>query len=723
MSLAAGHSPHATSAERRAARSRSMPTYAADVVVALLLVLITAAVYAPVGDHEFIYYDDPAYVTHNKHVNTGLTPENLWWAVYASHAANWHPLTWWSHMLDVELFELEPRGHHLVNVGLHIVNTVLLFIAWRLLLTASVGGEPSRRDATESPPRIALPTAGRALTFWLPAFIAAVFAWHPLHVQSVAWIAERKDMLSGLFFMLTLIAYTWYVRSPRWRGDGSDELPARARRTAVAIRYALVATALTLGLLCKPSLVTVPFVLWLLDYWPLGRWRSATAAGKWLWRGAAWRFVDKLPLLAIVAAVSVATVVAQRGGGSVQRLSVLPIWPRLANVGIAYWAYIRLTFWPTDLAIFYPHPFYIEALTWQRAALSASIVAVISLVVAWQWRRRPWLPVGWLWFIGMLVPMIGILQVGDQSYADRYTYLTQTGVVLMVAATAIAVASRLTGGLWVVAALGLAALAGCLWRTSVEVGYWQNHERLFRHALEVTERNYIAGVSLGREMMRQDRIEEAIAFYDQARHDGFNYFDAHQGLAKILGARGTERLNAGDTAGGLADLRRLMRSTPSAKLSMPEHEVWVKYGNNLAWYLATDPGAQPLSPDEALRVATTVCQAFEIAPAEYLDTLAAAYAAAGQFSKAVETTTHAIAMAQHEAALPTTDAARKEQLRSLANILSTRLPRYWELKPYREPWPTSPAPSNGADSTQSADPDTLRSNPDRPELAPRNSAS
>ncbi|MBX9787943.1 MAG: hypothetical protein K2Y37_03430 [Pirellulales bacterium] len=679
MSLATGHPSGAIAAGRRAAQTRSWPTYLPDLAVSLLLIAVTATIYAPVADHEFTYYDDPAYVTHNDHVNTGLTRENIAWAWVASHAANWHPLTWMSHMVDIELFGLNPRGHHLVNVALHAVNAVLLFLAWRMLLAASLARSASGNAAAESPQPIWLPATGPATTFWLPAFIAGVFAWHPLHVQSVAWVAERKDMLSGVCFMLTLIGYAWYVRAPSWR------------------RYLLVAMPLAVGLLCKPTLVTLPLVLWLLDYWPLGRWQLPSAGRASLWRGAARCLVEKLPLLAIVVAASIATIVAQQGGNSIQRLTVLPWGPRFANAAIGYWAYIRLTFWPSGLAVFYPHPHYIEQLTWEDVAIGAFVLSTVSLVVTWLWRRQPWLPVGWLWFAGMLVPMIGILQVGDQAYADRYMYLTQTGLVLIVAASAVLLVSRLPGGRWIAATLAIAASAACLWRTSVELTYWRNHELLFRHALQVTERNYLAGVSLGHEMIRQNRIEEAIACFDQARRDGPRYFDARRNLAMALGARGTERLSAGDRVGGLADLRRMIECAPTGKLRMPAHEAWVKFGNNLAWYLATDPAAVPLSPDEALQIATRACAAFELAPAEYLDTLAAAYAASGQYSKAVETVVHAIAAAEHEAALPQTEPDRQASLRALVATLQSRLPLYWSLKPYREAWPTAP-PAAAADA-------------------------
>lgn len=691
MSPATGHPASATVAQGRAAAAGRLPSYAPDLAVALVLVVVTAWLYAPVARHEFLNYDDPAYVTHNEHVKSGFSRDNLWWALTVSHAANWHPLTWMSHMLDVELYGYQnARGHHLTNVALHITSAVLLFLAWRALLGGRVatGGQAASSDGDAS--------SDLALRFWAPALIAAVFAWHPLHVESVAWVAERKDMLSGVCFMLILLAYAYYVRRPSWR------------------RYALVAAPLAVGLLCKPSLVTVPLVLWLLDYWPLGRWRGMNTTGELTWRqltaGATRSLVEKLPLLAIVVASSIATIVAQRGGGSVQRLDVLPWGPRFANAAIAYWAYLKLTFWPANLAVFYPHPYYIDRLTWDKVVVSAVLVALVCGLVAWQARRRPWLAVGWLWYLGMLVPMIGILQVGDQSYANRYTYLSQTGLVLMVAVGAVGLATRVPAGRWIAAVLGLATLAACMWRSSVELGYWQNHERLFRRAMDVTERNYMMGVGMAREMVRQKKIEEAIAYYDQARIDGPRYFEARRGLAKVLGERGMKRLEQGDFAGGIADLRRAMAFSP-AKLQLPAHEVWVGVGNNLAWHLATNPHVKQLRPDEALDYATRVCEssndpaspAFAQLP-YYLDALAAAYAAAGKFQDAIQVNDNAIVLAERQAA-SANDAKVKAQYTSLAATLRTRTPAYWSLKPYQEEPPiTAPAGAAGAPAAPQSSP-------------------
>ena len=706
MSLATGHPSGATAALDRATAARRLPRYAPDLFVALVLVVITAWLYAPVAQHKFLYYDDPAYVTHNEHINTGFSRENLWWALTVSHAANWHPLTWMSHMLDVELYGYEnARGHHLTNVALHIVSAVLLFLAWRRLLSGHAvretvepasADEPSEGDPAVAPPAGAAPSS-RAITFWVPAFIAAVFAWHPLHVESVAWIAERKDMLSGLCFMLILLAYTHYVRRPGWR------------------RYALLSAPLVVGLLCKPSLVTAPLVLWLLDYWPLDRWRSTSAERITSWRriasGAARSLLEKLPLLAIVLAASIATIVAQRGGGSVQRLEILPWGPRFANAVIAYWAYIRLTFWPTNLAVFYPHPYYVDLLTWDKVAMAAVLLVLICGLVARQARKRPWLPVGWLWYLGMLVPMIGILQVGDQSYANRYTYLTQTGLVLMVATSAVGLATRVTAGRWIAAALGLAALAGCLWRSSVELVYWQNQERLFTRAMEVTQRNYMMGVGMAREMVRQNKIDKAIAYFDQARIDGPKYFEAQRGLAKLLGDRGMKRLEQGDFNRGIADLREAMACCPEGELRLPTHEVWVGVGNNLAWHLATNPHVKPLRPDEALDYATRVCEVFGDPDSPqfaqlpiYLDALAAAYAAAGRFQDAIRANENAIMLAERQAA-QATDAKVKEQYTSLVATLRTRSPAYWSLKPYQEEPPiTAPAGTDGAPAAPQSSP-------------------
>ncbi len=414
-------------------------------LVALGLAALVAAVYWGVGEHGFINSDDPRYVYQNPRVRAGLTMDGVRWAFTTFHAANWHPLTWLSHMLDVDLFGVDPGWHHRVNVLLHAINAVLLFV----LLRSASGA------------------------IWRAALVAALFAVHPLHVESVAWVAERKDVLSTLFAFLAMIAYVRWVR----------------RRTPS--RYALVAVALALGLLSKPMLVTLPLVLLLLDWWPLGRFADG-------FRPSAAPLVrEKLPLLALSAASCAVTYVAQARGGAVSSVQGLPLGIRLANAALSYVGYLAKAFWPSRLAAVYPHP----ALTsggMPAASVVASVLllAGITSLVLWQARRRPWLVTGWLWYLVTLVPVIGIVQVGMQAMADRYTYVPLTGIFVALAWSVpdVAAARRLRVGLVGAAAILVLVASGVARR---QVGYWRDDFTLLGHALAVTEENSVAWRNLG----------------------------------------------------------------------------------------------------------------------------------------------------------------------------------------------------------------------------------
>ena len=339
--------------------------------VCAALILLTVVTYAPVWRFDFVALDDPQYVYDNPALKAGLTPATIGWAFTTGLEANWHPLTWISHALDVQLFGMAAGWHHVTNLVLHLASTLLLFGVMRML-TGSM---------------------------FRSAFVAAIFAVHPLHVESVAWVAERKDVLCALFFMLTTGAYVRYVRQP------------------ATGRYLLVALCLALGLMAKPMLVTLPFVLLLLDYWPLDRFR----------RGFRALVIEKLPLLAIVAASSVATFLAQRHGGAVKSLTQMPVAMRAQNAVVSYLDYLVQTFWPTRMSVFYPFP---NTLPASRVALSAAVLLAITGAV-WAVRRRaPYAPVGWLWFGGMIVPVTGVLQVGAQARADRFMYLPMIGLTI-----------------------------------------------------------------------------------------------------------------------------------------------------------------------------------------------------------------------------------------------------------------------------------------------------
>ncbi len=421
-----------------------MKTSKAVLAVSCFLVVAVLAVFGRtvVQKYPFIDFDDGEYVYENSHVTGGLSLGEAGWAFTHFSASNWHPLTWLSHMLDCQIYHRSDQpyqqaawGHHLTNVLLHAGAAVLLFLAlWRLTVAV-----------------------------WPSALVAALFAIHPLRVESVAWISERKDVLSGLFFMLTLLAYAGYARRPS------------------VLRCFWVVLAYALGLLAKPMLVTLPFVLLLLDYWPLGR-----LAG---WRRC---FAEKIPLFVLAAASCVVTVLAQRGViAAVERLS---FQDRAANALVSLVAYLGKFLWPTNLAIFYPHP-QASLESWKVVGALALLAAVTAVAAVWR-RKYPHLIVGWLWYLGMLVPVIGLVQVGGQAMADRYTYLPNIGLGIALAwSLAVLVARRpaLRTAAVFASAAAIVVLMAWAWR---QTGFWRDSEDLWRRAVDCTERNSIAHNSL-----------------------------------------------------------------------------------------------------------------------------------------------------------------------------------------------------------------------------------
>ena len=430
----------------------------AVVGIAVLLFAVTAALYGRAAGFEFLNYDDPAYVEQNEHVNRGLTLDGIAFAFTGPHSANWHPLTTLSHQLDVELFGLDPGGHHLTSVLLHALNAALCFLAlWSL----------TRRFGTS-------------------AIVAALFALHPLRVESVAWISERKDVLSGTFFFLTLIAWARYARRPS------------------AARYAVAAALFAASLMAKQMAVTLPALLLLFDVWPLRRCDCLGEAegDEPARKSVLGLVVEKLPLAAIALGATLLLWNAQRTGGTVGSLGALSVAERVANAFGACLAYVRLTLMPTGLACFYPHPALLRDVDptralWIPAALGTLLVLGVSVLCLRRLRRTPELAVGWFWFLGMLVPVIGLVQVGSQAYADRYTYLPAIGLALAVVGFAVervstrpALRRPALGAL----ALVLVALAGATWRY---LGFWSDSGTLNRRALAVTDNNYVAHNNLG----------------------------------------------------------------------------------------------------------------------------------------------------------------------------------------------------------------------------------
>jgi hypothetical protein len=412
-------------------RSQSSPG-SGHLRLSLCLAAVTLALYLPVFSHSFIDYDDTDYVLDNPHVTSGLSLANVAWAFRTGHSANWHPLTWASHMLDCQLFGVRPGPQHLVNAALHAGNSVLLYLA-----LAFMTGQP-----------------------WRSFFVAALFAWHPLHVESVAWIAERKDVLSTAFEFLTLLAYNSYVRR---RG---------------LLRYLLVALSFAFGLTAKPMLVTLPCVLLLLDYWPLNRMGSARQFGRLL--------LEKLPLFGLSAAACAITMLAQRASGAFVSVNSLPLLSRVENAILSYFRYLGKTFWPKGLML--PYMFDLDA---NIAVVVIAGLGLVALTVGavWLGRRFPNVPVGWFWYVGTLVPVIGLLQVGIQSMADRYTYVPSVGVFILIAWGSGDALKRIGTPPKLTASLAAAALAACLVLTTLQLRFWQNSETLFFHSILVEPYN------------------------------------------------------------------------------------------------------------------------------------------------------------------------------------------------------------------------------------------
>jgi tetratricopeptide (TPR) repeat protein len=454
-----------------------------------LLLLAVMIVFGQTAWHGFVNYDDPTYVTENNHVNGGFSWTGASWAMTAFYASNWHPLTWFSHMLDCQLYGLNAGGHHITNVLLHAAAAILLFLSLRRMTG----------------------------TLWPSAWVAAIFAIHPLRAESVAWVAERKDVLSGLFFMLTLWLYARYVERPGSWG-----------------RYAWVVISFALGLMAKPMLVTLPFVLLLLDYWPLHRLNSEEAAGRSGFRFLLQLVIEKIPLFLLSAAVSGITIAAQKQ--AIVSFERVTFFVRLENATIAYVGYLGKMLFPINLAVMYPLSEGGPSI-WQVLGAAAMLLA-ISFGVFRARGSAPYLLVGWLWYLGMMVPVIGVLQVGSQSMADRYTYLSQIGPTFAIAWAVVQVTRRWADRreiLWVSSTLILAALLGTSWW---ETGYWRNSEALWNHTLEDTSQNSIAHYNLGVELAHQKRWGAAMDEYRKALEIRPNYAEAYLGIGMALNASG-----------------------------------------------------------------------------------------------------------------------------------------------------------------------------------------
>jgi tetratricopeptide (TPR) repeat protein len=617
-----------------------------QIQIALVLAAVSLGVYFQTLGFEFVGLDDYLYVVRNPHLRDGLSGSALS-AAFQANFGNWIPLTILSLHLDYALYGLEAAGYHATNLAHHTLSTLLLFFA-----LSRMTGE-----------------------VWRSGFVAAVFAIHPLHVESVAWVTERKDTLSGVFWMLTLLAYARYCESP-----GSIR------------RYGLVLLCLMLGLMSKPTVVTLPFVLLLLDYWPLGR--LTRSDGGVLPGAVELRHVifEKIPMFALVAGTSVITIAVQRASGFVSDLESIPTGLRIANAVESYAIYLWQTVWPTGLAAFYPHP--MESISGWGVAASTILLVALTVFVFRVAAARPYAPVGWLWFLGTLIPVIGLVQVGMQARADRYMYLPLIGLSILATWGAADLAQRWRvhrTALALVAASVLVAFGAAAW---IQTATWRNTEMLYRQALDVTDGNYLAYRALGSELLSQQRFDEAEQNFERAALLAPSWSAPRLGLADIEMARGHTRtaLRAfedelkrdpgnPDIAGryGLAlglegrhaearvQLQRVLeansgnaelhRAMANVEAALGDFRASVRHGrealrlrpnyteaaNNLAWTLATCHDPTIRNPAEAIHLIQDVA----LASSEpwLLDTLAAAYAAAGYFERAVATASRAATLA------------------------------------------------------------------------------
>jgi protein O-mannosyl-transferase len=605
--------------------------------ICLGLVILTWAVFGQTRRYDFVNYDDPSYVYQNTRITSGIDFANVAWAFSHIHSENWHPLTTITHMLDCQLHGLNAGWHHFTNVLLHCLAVVLLFVALRRMTGA----------------------------LWRSAFVSAVFAVHPLHVESVAWIAERKDVLSAVFFMLTLLAYLYYTRAPSIG------------------RYLTVALVIALGLMSKPMLVTLPFVLLLLDYWPLGRFEAHSSnTGRQLLQ----LILEKIPLIALSAVSSIVTFLGQRG--AIGWTEQLPVSERISNAFVAYVVYIRQMFWPARLAVFYPHPEN-RLPVWEISLALIFLVGITAAAFVIR-KKAPYFVTGWLWYLGMLVPVIGLVQVGWQGHADRYTYLPQIGLYIVVTW---AVADLTRSWRFQRIALGAAAvlIVGALsCRAWLQTSYWRDSETLFTHALAVTSNNDVALNNIGIIFLDKGQLDDAISKLQAAIDLRPENAPAHDNLAKAL-------LKKGQVAEAMAHYRKFLelepanveaRNTLGTALIQQGHvreaiDQWQEAlaiqpenGNaasNLAWVFAT-------SPEDSIRDGTRAVElaekAFRISggkiPMIYR-VLAAAYAQSGRFADAVET-------AQRGA-----DLATAQGNPALAAELESNIALYQAGRPLRDP--------------------------------------
>ena len=565
------------------------------------LAILTWAVFGQTLRYDFVNYDDPHYVYQNTRITSGLSLDNVAWAFTHIHSENWHPLTTITHMLDCQLFGLKAGWHHFTNVLLHTLAVVLLFLALQRMTGA----------------------------LWRSAFVAALFAIHPLHVESVAWVAERKDVLSGVFFMLTLIAYVHYTRAPStWR-------------------YLIVALVFALGLMSKPMLVTLPFVLLLLDYWPLRRIRAQRSdVGRQLSRV----FLEKIPLFALSAISSTVTYLAQRG--ALGWTEQLPMSARMNNVIVTYVIYVRQMFWPANLAVFYPHPEN-RLPSWEIILALTFLIGITAAAIILR-KNEPYFITGWLWYLGMLVPVIGLVQVGWQGHADRYTYLPQIGLYISGTWAVVDLTASWRRQRLFLGAAALLVIGALSWSGSIQTSYWRDSETLFKHALAVTKNNDVAENNLGIIFLEKGQLDEAISRLQAAIDLRPENGPAHNNLAKALLQKGRlpeamvhyrkfleiepENVEARNILGtALIQQGRIKEAIEQWQDALTIEPENGNAASNLAWVFATCPDASFRDGSRAVELAEKALRISGGKIPLIFRTLAAAYAENGRFSEAIET--------------------------------------------------------------------------------------
>lgn len=569
-------------------------------------------VFWPLLDCGFINYDDPDYVTANENVRQGLTFAGVKWAFHASFASNWHPFTWLSHMLDWQIHGGKASGHHLTSLLFHAANTVLLFFLLLRMTQAK----------------------------WRSAFVAALFAWHPLHVESVAWVSERKDVLSTFFFCLTLLSYTSYVREKASRGKAAG-------------RYCCTLMFFAAGLLSKPMLVTLPFLLLLLDYWPLHRFTApGSNQGKGTPAGLRMKIIpgllaEKIPFLLLSAASCFVTYIVQKEWGAVSL--TLSLGARCANAIVSYVRYIGKMFWPDNLSILYPLP---DQWPGEVVLVSALVIAGVSAFSMWGMFRWPVIFTGWFWFVGTLVPVIGIVQVGMQAMANRYSYVPYIGLFITI--------TWLTGDVltrarlrWLPAGLAALVLAACIVITRLELPHWKDSITLFSQALSVTKDNPVVHDNLGCALMDAGRKQEAWPHFYEAVRLAPRFANPANNLGAFLAEEGkvdeaihylniARELNPkfakahaklGWVMAAVGRFEEAKTYYQEAIRLMPDNAEVL---NNLAWMFAASPSETIRNGPEAIRLSERACELTAYKKALFIGTLAAAYAEAGRFEDAVK---------------------------------------------------------------------------------------